>query len=253
MQAPCDLRYLLDTYCTQTDIRILSGGSDDDGPYVVTDHSIYYPGGGGQEADKGWLIRHDSDPLPILKARFKDGQWRHYVPELLEEGQELTMNIDAPFRLLNARLHTAGHLLSSLVYEVLNWPVTPVKGFHYQQGAYVEFELNREWTIPGTQLLEDLLLDAVNKSLPVTVTEVDTRDPLFHQALKPEGFKVPEGKTLRLVQTGSFRPIPCGGTHVANGLEVGTMTIRHCKLKKGQLRIGYDLAEGSPENPVSLS
>lgn len=243
MQAASALSYLKDTYCTQTDVQILRSGSDEDGWYVIFDHSIFYPGGGGQESDKGRLVRADGETTSLLKARFKDGSWRHYVSDPLPEEEILHMEIDAGFRMLNARLHTAGHLLTSLVYETLHWPVTPIKGFHYQQGAYVEFQLQREWTVPGPNQLEGLLQEQVNKSLTVTVKEVHAQDSLFHEALKPEGFRVPEGKTLRLVQTGTYRAIPCGGTHVANVREIGRTTIRHCKIKKGQLRIGYDLSE----------
>lgn len=243
MQAASALIYLQDTYCTQTDVQILKCGSDEDGWYVIPDHSIFYPGAGGQESDKGRLLRADGQAIALLKARYKEGGWRHYVPDPLPEEEILRMEIDAGFRMLNARLHTAGHLLTSLVCETLHWPVAPIKGFHYQQGAYVEFQLLREWTVPGTKQLEEVLQELVDKSLPVTVKEVPAQDPLFHEALKPEGFRVPEGKTLRLVQTGSYRAIPCGGTHVANVREIGKAAIRHCKIKKGQLRIGYDLSE----------
>lgn len=58
--------------------------------------------------------------------------------ELLQIGSEVTMVIDEAIRKLNARLHSAGHLLDVAVNRLkLDWK--PGKGYHFADSPYVEY------------------------------------------------------------------------------------------------------------------
>lgn len=234
------LLFLSDTFQFEAGCTVTSGGEDDSGPYVVTNATVFYPGGGGQEPDKGVILTPEGNGYPILKAVLQGNRMRHYLAEKLPEGEEVRIRLDTDHRLQNARLHTAGHLLSSVIHEKLQWPLTPVKGFHYQQGAYVEFEPSAHMQEICVQALEAALREEISQQLPVSSAFVTEEDSRFQQAVKPQGFAAPAGRPLRIVQIGAYRAYPCGGTHLHHTGELNWLQIRHVRHKKGNIRICYE-------------
>jgi len=235
------LLFYSDSFLFDTDTVVIESEEDDLGPYVATQATVFYPGGGGQEPDKGVLVTPDDETHPILQAIWTGGEMRHYTDTLLGRKDAVRIQIDAEHRHRNEKLHTGGHLLASLVFEKLQWPLRPVKGFHYQQGAYVEFEPTAQGPEPDTILLDQALTEAIRQQLPVESFTVTTpEDPRYRAAFKPEGFIPPENQPLRLVKIGSYMACPCGGTHLHHTGELSWLRVRHIKHKKGRIRISYE-------------
>jgi alanyl-tRNA synthetase len=218
---------------------VTSCGEDDGGPYVVTGATVFYPGGGGQEPDKGMII-HQAADYPVLKAVLHGGQMRHYIGGKIATGQQVTIRVDAEHRMQNARLHTAGHLLSSVVHEKLQWPLLPVKGFHYQQGAYVEFERAEPEGAFCLERLQEALSEEISRDLAVSAAFVAADEDAFEQAVKPQGFLAPAGRPLRIVRIDPYRAYPCGGTHLVHTGQLQWIRITHLRHKKGNIRISYE-------------
>lgn len=235
------LLFLSDTFLFEADTLVTSSAGDDDGPYVVTAATIFYPGGGGQEPDKGNLITANGTVIPIVKAVLRNGKMYHYLEHHeIQTGDRVTLRIDAEHRLQNARLHTGGHLLSAVVYEKLKLPLLPLKGFHYQQGAYVEFDpLEENPPEADATELQEALAEDIAGQLPVKTANVPETDPAYLRALKPEDFTPPEDRPVRLVTIGNYLPLPCGGTHLHHTGELNFITIKSIKHKKGNIRISY--------------
>lgn len=231
------LQFLSDTFQFETDATVTGSGEDDDGPYVVTNRTVFYPGGGGQEPDKGMVVNESGDSIPILKADYGGEQLRLYLAEELSEEESIKIIVNRDYRLQNARLHTAGHLLGAVVSEKLGWPLQPVKGFHYQKGAYVEFEPVAEIKdIPEAELYQAIMED-ITRCLPVTI-ETATADTLYDRVLFDE-YSISEGGPLRIVTIGSYKPSPCRGTHLHHTGEIGNFSIKQIRHKKGRFRISY--------------
>jgi Ser-tRNA(Ala) deacylase AlaX len=49
-------------------------------------------------------------------------------------------------------------------------------------------------------------------------------------------------ESARIVVLEGFEPCGCGGTHVKNTQELGTVSIRKIRSKSGIVRISYDIA-----------
>lgn len=244
MMAETELLFLSDTFQFEAWTRILSKGEDNDGHYIVTGGTVFYPGGGGQEPDKGFIEKENSSRFPVMKASMKGHEIRHYYEEdenSFEEGEKVWIRIDKAHRIQNAKLHTAGHLLASVVYEELKWPLTPLKGFHYQQGAYIEFDPAEDMTAIDEKALSEAIDKDIQKQLPITISLVSKDSELFKLAFKPKGFIVPEDKALRLVKIGGYLAYPCSGTHLHHTGELNFFRIKHIKHKKGKLRISYEV------------
>lgn len=242
--ANTELLFLSDTFQFEVPAQISFKGEDSAGHYLVTDRTIFYPGGGGQEPDKGLIEKENGNSLPVIKVTRAGHEIRHYYEgdgDSFEEGENINLRIDEAFRLQNAKLHTGGHLLASVVYEELKWPFIPVKGFHYQQGAYIEFNPKEEIVEIDEKVLSNAINDSIQKQLPVTTCIVSSDSILFKQAFKPEGFIVPEDQALRLVKIGGYLASPCGGTHLHHTGELNFFRIKHIKHKKRRVRISYEV------------
>ena len=79
-------------------------GTDDKGHYIVLNRTLFYPQGGGQPADQGYLIIDDLQ-IPIHSVRMHDKEIRHYTDQELApmEGRHCLLQVDSERRILNAR------------------------------------------------------------------------------------------------------------------------------------------------------
>ncbi len=237
------LQYLDDTYIDTGEAKLLRTGQDDRGSYVVLDQTVFYPQGGGQPADMGSISTGTVD-MAVSFVGFDNGEVLHYLAEAPSEPdalvrQSCALRVDKARRLHHARLHTAGHVISSLV-DARRGPLRAVKGFHFPDGPYVEFEGKLEEAsdafLAGLQAEIDALLA---EAPPVTAATV-TYDELKARCWSVPSY-LPQDKPLRVVTIGALDPVPCGGTHLASLAEIDTITVLKIKSKKGNTKISYQV------------
>ena len=238
------LQYHEDSALMELQVRILRTGMDALGTYFIPDKTIFYPGGGGQPQDEAWLIGSQGKKIPILKAATEDHSLKHYYPateDSFQEGILVAMEINPETRLLHSRIHTGGHLVSSLVYEYLKWPLIPVKGYHYPDSPYVEMSnLEGMSSFPVSEL-DAGLREAIKKDLPVHISADGSLDGDRVKTFIPPGFQLAAGKSLRWVGIEGFRYYPCAGTHTRSTGVLSRIHIKYCKGKKGNIRIAYQV------------
>ena len=212
--------YLNDTYLLECASIITSYGRDEKGPYLLLRETIFYPQGGGQPADNG-VIKTINDEIPVIFVRQSDKEIRHYIAAELElhklTDTEINCVVDAQRRILNARYHTAAHLLGNVV-EHLYRDLKAVKGHSFPGEAYVEFTGD---TVPDADSLVKELSSAIEARLATTTFEMTP--------------------TCRAMRIGDFPPVPCGGTHLRNTAEIGDFNIRKISRKGDRLKISYEL------------
>ena len=123
-------------------------GKDDEGEpelyQLVLDRTIFHPQGGGQPGDRGLISSADgSVKFLVTDLKARDDAVMHigrYIdPEKkFEMLDPTTLTIDADWRMLNTRIHSAGHLVA-LAMRRAGRDLKPGKGFHFYEGPYVEF------------------------------------------------------------------------------------------------------------------
>lgn len=237
------LRYMQEGACLQTNARVVACGKYDNGKDCVQlDQTIFYAQGGGQPYDTG-LISHNKVLFRVDEVRFEDGIVNHigrFEHGLFVPGDEVDLAVDQERRLLHSRIHTAGHLVDIALFQ-LGKNLIPGKGYHFPDGPYVEYEGALEEA--EKELLKKELPEAINKlidqQLPVSVDFVLRKQLQSLCRHVPEN--IPYGKPIRIMKVDSCDAIPCGGTHVTNTKEVGDVTIRSIKSRKGRVKIGYNL------------
>ncbi len=209
---------------------------------LILDATLFYPQGGGQAWDTG-LIQGETGIFAVQEVRFVDGFVHHYGQfreGSLAVGAEVSYTIDSTRRRLNSRLHSAGHLLDEAVKNLgLAW--TPTKGIHYPGQAAVEYEGAVTDTEAARAALEAESNRLIQQGFSVTAQLVSLAELPQHSDFIPP--QLPDNKPIRVVRMGAQKGTPCGGTHVKDIAEIGPMTIRYIKAKKGMIRVAYDIPE----------
>lgn len=230
--------YLKDTYLPECSGFITNHGIDEKGAYLLLNETVFYPQGGGQPSDQG-TIKTASGELNVGFVRQIDQEIRHYVsdatqlPSIIDT--KITCNIDQPRRLLNARYHTAAHLLSNVI-ENMHPKLKAVKGHSFPGEAYVEF-IGED--IPETTKVSFNMRAAITQGLNTTTFEILPDE--FARKYYSLPYPVPTHKAFRVLQIGNFMPIPCGGTHIKNTTEIGEFNIRKISKKGERLKVAYEL------------
>lgn len=217
-----------DAYRRSTTARVRSVEAGDP-PIVILDRTVFYPGGGGQPADRGVLLRAaDGRSWTVRTARKLDGAIAHELePSDMDPpavGDELEVDLDWARRLALMRTHTALHALCGVVWRDHGALVT---GGNMEPGSgRMDFEFE---TMSGD--LVDSIEATVNTEL---AREREVRVSVLPRAV---AFEIPDliRTKINLLPPGieEIRTIEIvgldlqadGGTHVANTREVGQIRV----------------------------
>ncbi|KAF3456210.1 hypothetical protein FNV43_RR00860 [Rhamnella rubrinervis] len=251
---PTKLDYFEDMWKLQSKATILSYFKGDDGRHaLILDRTVFYPQGGGQPADTGLITIVDSDfKFVVQDVRSMDGVVFHYglienSGEELEsefgKGKEVFLHVDESRRKLNARLHSAGHLLDTCMQNVGLGDLVPTKGHHFPDGPFVEYKGKVETKEIETKKKE---LELEAKALISKGGKVFAAILPYEEASDMCGGclpdYIPKGSTPRIVKLGETPGCPCGGTHVSDISEITSITVSQIRTKKGLTKVFYNLS-----------
>jgi len=235
------------TECTATVTAITPQG-------IVLDRTVFYPLGGGQAGDIGTLTGADSTAIQIVdtrKGKAEDGTFTSQIchqpaPNVLEQllnpqqssalplavGDTVTARIDWARRHRMMRFHTASHLLCQIVPKLVNGcSITP---------DYARIDFNMDEPL-DKEALSAAIAQLVAAAHPVTVGAITDAELDANPALvKSMSVQPPRGSgQIRTIQIGSDTLIdlqPCGGTHVANTAEIGSVIVTKIEKKSAMTR-----------------
>lgn len=211
---------------------------------IVLDRSLFYPTGGGQPGDSGWLVTA-AGRIGIATTLKGEGGSVVLVPEapviLPAVGEAVMQHLDWARRHRHMRVHTALHLLSVVI------PL-PVTGGQIGDGkGRLDFLMPEPPQVPAA--LEAALNALIARDLPVFTEWIDEAELDADPGLvKTLSVAPPRGSgRIRLVRIGEGEGRvdlqPCGGTHVARTGEIGTVTLGRIENKgKQNRRVNLHLA-----------
>ena len=215
-----ELLFRNDAYLKTAAARVIA--AQDGGAEL--DRTIFYPLGGGQPGDTGWLLRASGKRVPIVDTRKGEapGTVRHILaPDatLPELGEAVTLELDWERRYALMRLHTALHVMSCVV-------VAPVTGGNIAPDkARLDFDIDMALLDAARIESETNALIArgvETETVWITDEELDARPDL----VKTMSVQPPRGAgRVRLLKIPGIDLQPCGGTHVKNIAEIGDIRV----------------------------
>jgi misacylated tRNA(Ala) deacylase len=224
-----------DAYLKEFDATVVDVNSEENA--VALDKTAFYPGGGGQPHDLGWLTFPSSPSAGgtkggvVTKVKRQDEHIWHWLEgDLPEEGARVHGKLDWDRRYKLMRTHTAFHILCGVVWRDYRAQVTGGNMDVLKGRMDFEFETLRQELVK--EIEEKLNVEvAVARDIHVKILP---REEAFQipDLIRTKINLLPEGITeVRTIEIEGLDLQADGGTHVANTREVGKIRVAGYKSK----------------------
>jgi alanyl-tRNA synthetase len=230
--------YYADTYMREFDAKVLKIIN---GKYVVLDKTCFYPEGGGQPADHGWLAFGTSkfDVVDVQKIG-KVMVHKLGASPSFKEGSSVHGVLDWDRRYALMKAHTVTHLVNGAARRVLGehvWQSGTQKGL---ETSRLDISHYRRLSPEEVHKIEMLANQAIAANMKVETTWLPRNEAEARYGFRLyQGGAVP-GKDIRVVKTGDWDVEACAGTHLRSTLEVGFVKIVYTeRVQDGVERLGY--------------
>jgi len=222
--------YYADSHLTVFDATVIDVTDRVSGWSGVTlDRSAFYPTGGGQPSDVGFL---NSAKVVECIDQEENGILHIVEGTAPRIGDRVTGQVDWSMRLDHLQQHTGQHILSQAFVSLYG---AETNGFRMMKEASeidVELENPSDSRIQAAVELANEIIWGDRELRVHTVTP----DEAARMPLRKESGRT---GTLRVIEIDNFDLTPCGGTHAQRSGEVGIITVRSWERAKGLTRVVF--------------
>ncbi|MFX1572133.1 MAG: alanine--tRNA ligase [Promethearchaeota archaeon] len=210
---------------------------------VILDRSVAYPTSGGQMHDIGQINGQ------IFNDVFKQGNYIVHVLDdkpKFKEGDVVKIEVDKEWRKQLSQHHTATHIVNAAARDVL--------GSHINQAGAKKTLKNSHLDITHyEQIPRDKLIEIEEKANEIVKKGIDLNLSFIprSEAEKKYGMTIYQGgavpgKYLRIVEIPGVDVEACGGTHLNNTSEAGSIHItKSQKIQDGIVRLTFVAGEAT--------
>ena len=191
---------------------------------VVLNETPFYPEGGGQIGDTGYLESQNGVKIRVFNTKKENDEIIHFIDAKdFIDNNEIKALVDIQIRKKCSSNHTATHLLHQALREIL--------GSHVEQKGsmvsdkYLRFDFSHFKKIEQNILNE--IEEFVNNKIDESIELIENRNHKYDEAIK-DGvvalFGEKYGKVVRSIKFGNSYEL-CGGTHVQNTIQLRNFVI----------------------------
>ena len=204
--------YYIDSHMKAFTATVLACEPVKDRFEVVLDHTAFFPEGGGQAGDGGFI-----GDTAVFDTHEKNGKVMHYVNQPIPVGSTLDCRIDWEKRFRRMQNHSGEHIVSGLVHKKYGYNNV---GFHMGSDVVtIDFDGELSWE----QLLEiereANRAVAANYKVTATFPAEDVLKTLEYRS------KLELTENVRIVEIENTDICACCAPHVNSTAEVGTVRI----------------------------
>ncbi len=211
--------YLEDSYAKEFDAKITSI----EGNKIELDQTLFYPESGGQLGDKGIIIYKEGKEYQV-SCKKEQGKILHYIsPDIngLKVGTQVHGIIDWNFRYKMMRMHTAAHVLSSIINKETGALITGNQ--LGSERSRIDFDLEKF----DREQLESFIGKAnkeIEKGAEVSAYAISRQEAESTPNLCKLAKGLPPSiQEIRILKINNIDEQPDGGTHVKNTKEIGKL------------------------------
>ena len=204
--------YHCEPYAVEFSAEVTEAGED----WIVLDQTLFYPGGGGQEHDKGSI-----SGLRVKEVVKENGRIVHKVPgHTLKTGDKVSGEISWKRRYELMKGHTGEHMLFSSLKR-LNEELELVKISIAEDKKYliVKGEVNWDMALKA----QEQILGWIADDLKITEQIVSKDDPILDE-IRIKRERITDNE-VRIIRIGDVDASACSGIHVKSVSEVECLII----------------------------
>ena len=234
-----ELPYLKDAYAKEFEATILKA----EGNKIVLDSTLFFPTGGGQPNDLGYLTK-ENQVFNVVNASKVNGDVIHELDKPgLKEGDKIKGFIDWKRRYKLMRSHTAMHVISTIFNTETSALIT---------GNQIDIDKSRidfDFEAFDMELINKCFKDAnevIKKDHKVKSYFIPKEQALSDESLIKLATRsfLEKLNDIRIVEIENFDKQLDGGTHVNSLKEIGEVELIKCENKgKGRKRLYFKLKE----------
>lgn len=191
---------------------------------IVLDKTAFFPEGGGQFGDMGWL-----NGIRVYDTHEKSGIIYHETKDPIEVGTQVKGKLDFEERFSRMQQHSGEHIMSGIVHSLYGYDNV---GFHL--GAdMTTLDFNGEIAEGQLRDLEMRANRAVFENVPVEVmypTKEELKTMDYRSKIEIEG-------QVRIVYIPGYDMCACCAPHVERTGEIGLIKIAGCERHRGGCRM----------------
>jgi alanyl-tRNA synthetase len=186
--------------------------------------SPFYPAGGGQVTDTGWIEKEDGSRADLVEAlRLENDQELVFEGEGFAEGDRVHAVVAWNVRYPTMANHTATHVLHHVLREVLGDHVRQAGSAVRPDKLRFDFTHPAPLTAAERAEVERRVNERVFANMPVRVFETPLSEARNLGAMMLFGEKY--GDVVRVVDIDGWSVELCGGTHVRSTAEIGPFVV----------------------------
>ena len=193
---------------------------------VVFNLTPFYPEGGGQDGDKGYLESSHGDLVYIVDTKKENNLVIHYIKNLPKDVHDtFKAVVDKKIRSYTEANHSATHLLHQALRTVLGAHVTQKGSMVHSRGLRFDFSHFSKVTTEELIQVENFVNARIREGLSLKEKRnIPLQIALDEGAIALFGEKYSD--TVRTIKFGSSVEL-CGGTHVENTKDIWHFILLH--------------------------
>ncbi len=216
--------YYEDSHMREFTAKVVACEESGRGYRIALDRTAFFPEGGGQFGDIGWLSGTE-----VFDTKEKNGWIWHETREPIPEGTAVSGKLDFAERFSRMQQHSAEHIVSGIIHRLYGCDNV---GFHLGTDV-TTLDFNRELTEEQAEEVELLANRAVFANLPVEIlypSKEELEDLDYRSKIEIEG-------QVRLVSIPGVDLCACCAPHVKRTGEIGLIKLLACDRHRGGCRI----------------
>ena len=193
--------------------------------YIELDRTAFFPEGGGQYADTGYI-----GDVRISDVQEKDGRILHYARSALTVGESYPCRIDYEQRLRRMQAHSGEHIVSGITHNLYGLDNV---GFHMGEDGIMTIDFSGELEEEELALIEKKANEAVRANLPVICTFPDS------EALAAMDYrsKLELTENVRIVEIEGIDRCACCAPHMKYTGQIGLIKLIEHSRHRGGIRV----------------
>ncbi|MGH9848357.1 MAG: alanyl-tRNA editing protein [Blastocatellia bacterium] len=203
------------------------------GRFLVLNQSAFYPEGGGQPCDIGYV-----NSAKVTEVTMDDdGRILHRLDGKADfkVGEAVSCAVDWPRRREMMQQHTGQHILSQAFFQLFGAETKGFRIIDHSTEIDLTLEVHPDEIEPAIIRAEELANNVVFDNREVRIHEV-TPEEASQLPLRKESFVA---DCIRVIEIADYDWSPCGGTHAKRTGEVGLIAVRSWERAKKMTRVHF--------------